>query len=138
MDLPFILHTLDIILSRSDHTTSLLRAISFIYAHFEFLTSHAILLDLLCNQILLDRQIFERLLLHWGKNVRMFFLQCLFWRVGRVWQPASVQWSNSQVEPSEQEEESSACDSRFCILEWYNTSLASESNDTETYRQCSL
>jgi hypothetical protein len=137
MDLPFILYTLDIILSRSDHTTSLLRAISLIYVHFEFLTSHAILLDLLCNYILLDIQIFERLLLHWGKNVRLFFLRCLFWRVGRVWQPANVQWINSQIE-SPNQEESISCDGRFCALEWYNTSLACVSNDTETYKQYSL
>lgn len=137
LDLPFILHTLDIILSQSDHTTSLLRAISFIYTHFEVLTSHSILLDLLCNQILLDLQIFERLLLHWGKNVRIFFLQCLFWRVGRVWKPASVQWTNNEFELSEQEEPST-CDSRFCKLEWCNASLASVSDDTEAHGQCSL
>ncbi|KAG2234425.1 hypothetical protein INT48_007173 [Thamnidium elegans] len=97
IDLPFILHTLDIILSRSDHAISLLRALSFIYVHFGFLTSHAALLDLLCNRIMLDTVIFERLLLHWGKNVRIFFLRCLMWRVGRVWHPTGIRW-NSEAE----------------------------------------
>ncbi|KAI9273919.1 hypothetical protein EDC94DRAFT_593188 [Helicostylum pulchrum] len=146
IDLPFILHTLDIILSRSDHSISLLRALSFIYVHFGFLTSHAALLDLLCNRIMLDTVIFERLLLHWGKNVRIFFLRCLMWRVGRVWHPTGIRW-NSEAEQMvkmmvRENKDAAMCDGLSCWSQWINKSndklLSQVPNEVKAYRQCSL
>ncbi|CAO3634770.1 unnamed protein product [Cunninghamella blakesleeana] len=84
IDIPFILHTLYLILSKSDHTILLLRALSFIYTHFDYLTSHTSLLDYLGHGILLHPLIFERLSLHWGKNIRLFFTRCLIWKLSRV------------------------------------------------------
>lgn len=152
IDLPFILHSLDVILSQSDHTTSLLRALSFIYVHFGFLTSHAALLDLLCNRILLDTQIFERLLLHWGKNVRQFFLRCLMWRVGRVWQSSGIRW-NSETEQmmrtivSKNANSNTVCNGYSCWAEWTDDISSSHTDsysdqlisvELVAYRKCSL
>lgn len=153
VDIPFILHTLDIILSQSDHTTSLLRALTFIYAHFGFLTSHAALLDLLCNQIMLDTQNFERLLLHWAKNVRHFFFRCLMWRVGCVWQSVGVRWNSEmeQVMKAVASKNSSSvisciCDGHICWDEWERVSNGDKdlvvdnpmSYELSAYRKCSL
>lgn len=154
VDIPFILHTLDIILSRSDHTTSLLRALTFIYTHFGFLTSHAALLNLLCNQIMLDTQNFERLLLHWAKNVRHFFFRCLMWRIGRVWQSAGVRWNNETkqimqavAQKNGRDNAPSTCDGNMCWIEWERISnsdvkLEINSNlmtfELLAYRKCSL
>lgn len=140
------MHTLEVILSRSDHAISLLRALSFIYVHFGFLTSHAALLDLLCNRIMLDTVIFERLLLHWGKNVRIFFLRCLMWRVGRVWHPTGIRW-NSEAEQMvkmmvRENKDAEMCDGQSCWSQWINKSndklLSNLPNEVKAYRQCSL
>ncbi|KAI8096493.1 uncharacterized protein BX664DRAFT_60313 [Halteromyces radiatus] len=92
-DIPFLLYTLQTILSKSDHTITLLRALTFTYTHFDFLVSDTERMDLLCNRILLATPIFERLFLHWSRNVRIFFLRCLVWRLGRIWTKAHIQWS---------------------------------------------
>lgn len=151
VDIPFILHTLDIILSRSDHTTSLLRALTFIYTHFGFLTSHAALLDLLCNQIMLDTQNFERLLLHWAKNVRHFFFRCLVWRIGRVWQSAGVRWNNETeqlMQAITPKNDSNICDGNTCWIEWeriFNSGVMESEIESDVmtseslaYQKCSL
>ncbi|CAO3597336.1 unnamed protein product [Absidia cylindrospora] len=98
LDQPFLLHTIHIVLAYSDHSTTLLRVLSFVYAQFKFLTSRAGLLDYLCNRVLLDTVIFERLFLHWGANVRNFYWRCLVWRVGCIWKPRIVCWSSDLVQ----------------------------------------
>lgn len=113
VDVPFILHTIHILLAKSDHTINLLRALSFVYSHFAFLTSRAVLLDMLCNRILLEPYIFEKLLLHWSRNVRHFFWRCLFWRVGRVWSQ-EVKWPLHPDTPRGKE----TCDGHSCFRLW--------------------
>ncbi|ORZ03362.1 hypothetical protein BCR43DRAFT_46463 [Syncephalastrum racemosum] len=115
LDLPFLLDTLNILLTKSDHTISLLRALSFIYIHFPYLTSRTVLMETLCRQMLLSPPIFEKLLLHWNRNVRIFFLRCLFWRVARVYSPRSVRWTNSDTDHD-------TCDGQSCRQEWQNLS----------------
>lgn len=137
---------LDIILSRSDHTITILRALSFIYINFGFLTSHAALLDMLCNRIMLDTVIFERLLLHWCKTVRVFYLRCLMWRVGRVWHNAGIRW-NSEAEHMvkimvRENKEEAICDGHTCWTQWNNRSseelFSDLHSEIKAYRQCSL
>ncbi|KAI8097554.1 uncharacterized protein BX664DRAFT_326676 [Halteromyces radiatus] len=98
LDQPFLLHTIQVVLAYSDHSTTLLRVLSFVYAQFKFLASRAGLIDFLCNRILLDTVIFEKLFLHWGANVRNFFLRCLVWRLGCIWRPLIVRWSSEMTE----------------------------------------
>ncbi|KAI7876826.1 DUF1765-domain-containing protein [Lichtheimia hyalospora FSU 10163] len=114
VDVPFILHTIHILLAKSDHTINLLRALSFVYSHFAFLTSRAVLLDMLCNRILLEPYVFEKLLLHWSRNVRHFFWRCLFWRVGRVWSHREIKWSQHQDIQKGKE----TCDGHSCFQSW--------------------
>ncbi|ORZ06860.1 hypothetical protein BCR42DRAFT_155645 [Absidia repens] len=92
MDLPFLLYMLQLIFLQSDHAITLLRALSFVYTNFEFLVPSSALLEFMCSRILLATPIFERLLLHWNRNIRTFFLRCLIWRIGRTWNTANVQW----------------------------------------------
>ncbi|ORX62053.1 hypothetical protein DM01DRAFT_1392176 [Hesseltinella vesiculosa] len=99
-DHPFILHTIHIVFAYADHTSSLLRALSYVYSHFSFLTTRSSLLDMLCNRILLEPAIFERLFLHWSKHVRSFFAQLLVYRVGVIWPGARVAWKpDSSAKP---------------------------------------
>ncbi|KAI8071380.1 hypothetical protein BC940DRAFT_294314 [Gongronella butleri] len=86
LDLPFLLHTLRLILLQSDHTILLLRALAFIYQHFDIFDG---MMGALTHDVLLLPLVFERLLLHWGHNVRLFYLRILVYRVGPLW-PATT------------------------------------------------
>ncbi|EPB87912.1 hypothetical protein HMPREF1544_05319 [Mucor circinelloides 1006PhL] len=140
IDRPFILQTLNIVLSQCDHTITLLRSLSFIYAHFRFLTVHAALLDTLCNDILMNTFIMERLFLHWGKNVRIFFLRCLVWRVSRVWRTEDVLWSTEVVNETHENRHSRFCNGHQCWLRWSSTCSQTEglSGEMQAYQQCAL
>ncbi|CEP11861.1 hypothetical protein [Parasitella parasitica] len=137
VDRPFILYTLNVVLSQCDHTIALLRALSFIYAHFQFLTAEASLLDMLCNRILMNTFILERLLLHWGKNVRVFFLRCLVWRVGRVWSTEDILWStdmSSMVREngSSRSRNHNVCNGNQCWLRWSSNNPKFENTQVDT------
>lgn len=41
-------------------------------------------MDRLCRGILLSEEVFGRLMLHWAKNVRVYFIRVLVWRVSRM------------------------------------------------------
>ncbi|KAG0357904.1 hypothetical protein BGZ54_000130 [Gamsiella multidivaricata] len=80
----FILSTLHLLLTGSDHTITLMRTISFIYQNFSLLTSTVQTLEQLTLGILLSPDIFERCFLHWARNVRLYYMRCLVWRVARI------------------------------------------------------
>lgn len=141
IDRPFILQTLNIVLSQCDHTITLLRSLSFIYAHFRFLTVHAALLNTLCNGILMNTFILERLLLHWGKNVRIFFLRCLVWRVSRVWSTDHVLWSTEIANEISDNGNSYFCNGHQCWLRWSSKCCSPQeanSEEMQAYQQCAL
>lgn len=110
LDIPFLLHVLHLLLSKVDNATVQLRALAFIYTHFEFLTMRPECLGYLCKQVLLQPALFENLLLHWHEGVRMFFLQCLYWRIRPLWSFRAVRWRN----------ENDACDGKTCRIAWQN------------------
>ncbi|KAL0093807.1 hypothetical protein F4703DRAFT_1831751 [Phycomyces blakesleeanus] len=120
IDMPFLNHTIRILLVQSDHSITLLRTLSFVYMHFSFLTPTAELLDFLAVQILLEPSTFERLLLHWGRHVRVFFLRCLMWRVGRVWTSMSIRWGNAHDRAMQRggRGDDVLCDGRECLKVW--------------------
>lgn len=99
----------------------------------------------MCNRILMNTGILERLLLHWGRNVRIFFLRCLVWRVGRVWITEDVLWSAEIayiVKELDVDRKISHCNGHQCWLQWSsNCSLLATSDkleETQAYSQCAL
>ncbi|KAI8141382.1 hypothetical protein BJV82DRAFT_618976 [Fennellomyces sp. T-0311] len=113
IDIPFILHTIHILLSQADNTIVHLRTFAFVFAHFGFLTQRPELVDLLCNRILLHPYIFERFVVHWSSGVRIFYLQCLFWRIRPLWSFYTVQWGTKGSK--------SGCNGKHCWSAWYDT-----------------
>ncbi|KAG0322131.1 hypothetical protein BGZ99_003500 [Dissophora globulifera] len=80
----FILTTLHLLLTGSDHTVTLMRTISFIYQNFSLLTSTVQTLEQLTLGTLLSPDVFEKCFLHWARNVRLYYMRCLVWRVARI------------------------------------------------------
>lgn len=140
LDLPFVLHTLNIILVQCDNTIVQMRVLVFIYSQFSSLTeSHPDLMAMLCNRILLHPFVFERYLTHWHSGVRVIFLQCLFWRLRPLWSSAAVPWKPTPVSSTQRE-----CNGKYCWHMWQvehpgksNTLLSHIDIDTCCYRlQC--
>ncbi|KAH7048817.1 hypothetical protein BKA57DRAFT_505092 [Linnemannia elongata] len=80
----FILSTLHLLLTASDHTVTLMRTISFIYQNFSLLTGTVQTLEQLTLGTLLSPDVFEKCFLHWARNVRLYYMRCLVWRVARI------------------------------------------------------
>ncbi|KAK4054299.1 hypothetical protein OIO90_003532 [Microbotryomycetes sp. JL221] len=83
-DIPFIFSCVKIILGKADNTVTLMRTIAFIYAHFEIFTLRPSDRDELCERVILDEELFERLYLHWNAGVRGYFIRLLVWRLSRL------------------------------------------------------
>lgn len=94
INVAYVLETIRTILQQSDHTITLVRTLSFVYTHFELLTRDPACMNDLCLNTLLHPATFERLFLHWSRNVRVFFIRTLIWRVGQVWKDAQVRWDD--------------------------------------------
>lgn len=106
VDLPFLIHALQLILERADSAIIHLRTFALIYTHFDFLTQRVDLLDVLCNRVLLQPYIFESFITHWHSSVRAYYLQCLFWRVSPLWSSEFVCWDPSLP---------NSCDGKRCF-----------------------
>ncbi|KAL1934625.1 hypothetical protein VTP01DRAFT_6807 [Rhizomucor pusillus] len=133
VDLPFLIHALQLILERADSAIIHLRTFALIYTHFDFLTQRVDLLDVLCNRVLLQPYIFESFITHWHSSVRAYYLQCLFWRVSPLWSSEFVCWDPSLP---------NSCDGKRCFRDsWLQGSTASTFDgitDRAKYRQCTL
>ncbi|CAI2169912.1 13202_t:CDS:10 [Funneliformis geosporum] len=84
LDIPSYISLFKQLLEESDHTITILRTISFIYTHFFLLTSQPTYLRQLVKEILLNEEMFERLFCHWSRNVRIYYMRLLVWRLGRI------------------------------------------------------
>ncbi|KAI9264251.1 hypothetical protein BDA99DRAFT_51795 [Phascolomyces articulosus] len=111
VDIPFILHTIHLLLTKADNTIIHMRTLAFVFTNFGFLTQRPELLDMLCNKILLHPYLFERFMVHWNSGVRIFFLQCLFWRIRPLWTLSTVQWGFKDGLKS-------SCDGSKCWNAW--------------------
>ncbi|KAK3819666.1 MAG: hypothetical protein J3Q66DRAFT_399125 [Benniella sp.] len=80
----FILTTVHLLLTTSDHTVTLMRTLSFVYQNFSLLTSTVQSLEQLTLGTLLSPNVFEKCFLHWARNVRLYYMRCLIWRVARI------------------------------------------------------
>ncbi|KAM0789642.1 hypothetical protein ACM66B_000446 [Microbotryomycetes sp. NB124-2] len=83
-DIQFIFSCVKIILGNADNTVALMRTIAFIYAHFEIFTLRPSDRDELCEHVILDEVLFERMYLHWNAGVRGYFIRLLVWRLSRL------------------------------------------------------
>ncbi|CAO3688303.1 unnamed protein product [Umbelopsis vinacea] len=113
INVTFLLDTIRMILQQSDHTITLVRTLSFVYNHFELLTRDSVSMTDLCLNVLLNPSTFERLFLHWSRNVRVFFIRTLLWRVGPVWKDAHVNWNVGSGLPQENICQQDQCWSRL-------------------------
>ncbi|KAG2218755.1 hypothetical protein INT45_003073 [Circinella minor] len=111
VDIPFILHVVHLLLVKADNTIVHMRTLAFVFTNFGFLTQRPELLDMLCNKILLHPYLFERFIVHWNSGVRIFYLQCLFWRIRPLWSFSTVQWGFKDILKS-------ACDGFKCWNAW--------------------
>ncbi|KAG0236182.1 hypothetical protein BGW41_000543 [Actinomortierella wolfii] len=84
INVSFLLTTIHVLLTGSDHTVTLMRTLSFVYQNFALLTSTVSSLEQLVLGTLLSTQVFEKCFLHWGRNVRLYYMRCLVWRVARL------------------------------------------------------
>ncbi|GAA5976133.1 hypothetical protein JCM11641_003289 [Rhodosporidiobolus odoratus] len=99
VDVPFIFHLVKLILLQADSTVTLMRTISLIYSHFEVFTLRARDRTELCEKIILDEKLFQRLFLHWNTGVRGYFIRLLVWRLSRLGVVAKEQ--NPNLPPDE-------------------------------------
>src|SRR5436190_4693732 len=83
LDIPFYISLIKLLTEQSDHSITVLRTISFIYTHFFLLTSQPTYLKQLVKEIILDEEMFESLFCHWSRNVRIYYMRLLVWRLGR-------------------------------------------------------
>ncbi|BGP54940.1 hypothetical protein JCM8202v2_002527 [Rhodotorula sphaerocarpa] len=84
LDVPFVFDFLRRILAEADNTVTIMRTIAFIYSHFEILTQRSQDRTELCERVILDEALFQRLFLHWNSGCRGFFIRLLVWRVARL------------------------------------------------------
>ncbi|GAA94675.1 uncharacterized protein L969DRAFT_87615 [Mixia osmundae IAM 14324] len=83
-DTTFVLSFVRTILLKADNTVCLMRTIAFLYSSFDILTTRPQDRDMLCETVLLDEDIFERLFLHWNMSVRGYFMRLLVWRLSGI------------------------------------------------------
>nr|CAG8458159.1 13133_t:CDS:10 [Entrophospora candida] len=95
IDVSFYISLVQILLKNSDHSITILRTISFIYTHFTLLTSQSNHLKHLVKDTLLNEQIFEQMFCHWSRNIRIYYMRLLVWRVGRM--AGSIKKNNKKL-----------------------------------------
>ncbi|GAA6060753.1 hypothetical protein JCM10212_003797 [Sporobolomyces blumeae] len=98
-DFPFLFSVIKKILLEADNTVTLMRTISFIYAHFEIFTMRVKDRSALCEGIILDEAVFSRLFLSYNQGTRGFWIRLLVWRLSRLGVVAKEQ--NPSLPPDE-------------------------------------
>jgi hypothetical protein len=130
INVSYLLEAIRMILQQSDHTITLVRTLSFVYTHFELLTRDPVCMNDLCLNTLLHPAIFERLFLHWSRNVRVFFIRTLIWRVGQVWKDALVRWDEAS--------ETNVCQQDQCWSRLHQCAAGSISSFNAAYERSAL
>jgi hypothetical protein len=83
LDIPHLIYVIRLILSRGEHALTLVKVIAFVFTHWEVLTARPEDRKELCLELLLEKELFERLLLFWSQSVRSYVLRLVVSR-GRV------------------------------------------------------
>lgn len=82
LDVPHLIYVIRLILTEGEHALTLVKVIAFVFTHWEVLTAQPEDRKELCLELLLERKIFERLLLFWSQSVRSYVLRLV---VSAVW-----------------------------------------------------
>ncbi|KAL7423767.1 hypothetical protein Q5752_001351 [Cryptotrichosporon argae] len=84
LDVAYVIHTVRVVLTQGEHALTLVKVIAFVFTHWEVLTAHADDRRELCLELLLEKQLFERLLLFWSQSVRSYILRLVVFRLGHL------------------------------------------------------
>ncbi|KAK6905515.1 hypothetical protein I203_106344 [Kwoniella mangroviensis CBS 8507] len=84
LDIPHLIYVVKLILTEGEHALTLVKAIAFVFTHWEVLTARAEDRKELCLELLLQKDLFERLLLFWSQSVRSYILRLVVFRLGHI------------------------------------------------------
>lgn len=84
LDIPHLIYTVRLILNEGEHALTLVKAIAFVFTHWEVMTADPEDRRELCLDILLKKDLFERLLLFWSQSVRSYVLRLVVFRLGHI------------------------------------------------------
>jgi hypothetical protein len=89
MDIPHLISVLRIVLTETDHHLTLAKCVAFIWTHYDTICARVEDREALCMKLLLDPQVFERLVLFWSQSVRSYILRLIVFRLGHVYTEVS-------------------------------------------------
>ncbi len=75
LDVPYLIHVIRLILTEGEHALTLVKVIAFVFTHWEVLCARPEDRRELCLDLLLNKKLFERLLLFWSQSVRSYVLR---------------------------------------------------------------
>jgi len=75
LDVPHLIYVIRMVLTEGEHALTIVKVIAFVFTHWEALTARPEDRKELCLDVLLDRKLFERLLLFWSQSVRSYVLR---------------------------------------------------------------
>jgi hypothetical protein len=84
LDIPYLIYIIRLILNEGEHALTLVKVIAFVFTHWEVLTADPEDRRELCLDILLKKDLFERLLLFWSQSVRSYVLRLVVFRLGHI------------------------------------------------------
>ncbi|OCF33327.1 hypothetical protein I316_05068 [Kwoniella heveanensis BCC8398] len=84
LDVPHLIYVIRMILTEGEHALTLVKVIAFVFTHWEVLTARAEDRKELCLDLLLQKELFERLLLFWSQSVRSYVLRLVVFRLGHL------------------------------------------------------
>ena len=84
LDIPHLIYVVRLVLNEGEHALTLVKVIAFVFTHWEVLTADPEDRRELCLDILLRKDLFERLLLFWSQSVRSYVLRLVVFRLGHI------------------------------------------------------
>ena len=84
LDVPYLIHVVRLILTEGEHALTLVKVIAFVHTHWDVLTARQEDRRELCLDLLLQKALFERLLLFWSQSVRSYVLRLVVFRLGHL------------------------------------------------------
>lgn len=75
LDVSHLIHVIRLVLLEGEHALTLVKVIAFVFTHWEVLTARHEDRKELCLDLLLGKELFERLLLFWSQSVRSYVLR---------------------------------------------------------------
>ncbi|EIW72637.1 hypothetical protein M231_06537 [Tremella mesenterica] len=82
LDVSYLIYLFGLILTQGDHALTLVKVIAFIFTHWEAMTLRPEDRRALCQNLLLEKKMFERLVLFWSHSVRSYLMRLVVFRLG--------------------------------------------------------